>query len=224
MCFSQRNTKNIGQFSRKIFQKGLLSFLLYLHHIPKTSVFSSSKNFSFPAVWTGAYFSTFTPMSFQNCNPSKSISYRFIKTFLFFQPCVNICLFRKNPKLLLTRDKPFYGWFYLKAKHNKHPPSSTASFPMSPLISWSTETWQLGHGTASCPVPVKSGKVFPNERECSGALWSLGFLLLRLSAAASLISCNYGHSELPHCLIRPSAANADERSRWVTAGAGTLSV
>lgn len=28
---------------------------------------------------------------------------------VFFQPCVNICLLRKNPKLLLTRDKPFFS-------------------------------------------------------------------------------------------------------------------
>lgn len=132
MCFSQRNTKNIGQFSRKIFQKGLLSFLLYLHHIPKTSVFSSSKNFSFPAVWTSAYFSTFTPMSFQNCNPSKSISYRFIKTcFIIFPALCEHLLIQKESQVTFDTWQTFLSLILSESRAQQASPARPA-FPCLP--------------------------------------------------------------------------------------------
>lgn len=119
--------RTLDSFSSRIFEKkkkkGLLSFLLYLHHIPKTTAFSSSKNFSFPAVWTSAHFSTFIPMSFENCNPSKSISYRFIKTCFIIFPalCEHLLIQKESQVTFDTWQTFFYRWFYLKAKHNKHP-------------------------------------------------------------------------------------------------------
>lgn len=117
----------LDSFSSRILQKGLLSFLLFLHHIPKTTVFSSSKNFSFPAVWTSAHFSTFIPMSFQNCNPSKSISYRFVKTcFSIFPALCEHLLIQKE-----SQDKPFLSLVLSKSKAQQASPARPA-FPCLP--------------------------------------------------------------------------------------------